>query len=208
MLAGLETRKEKILHVILVGQRRLNENLDHPDMEQLMQRIKLRYHIRALNDQEHGGYIRYRLATAGVKDRILFPPETLPIIYKYAGGVPRLINTLCDTVLTFAYADNVPKITAEVVEAAAKELQWPSFAERIDKSRLKTTPGQVEDVRGILREQSQTLAVIANRVGKLEKLSQVLESIGKSLTAIEMHLRNPGQNQGVEPRSELTANRR
>jgi hypothetical protein len=111
-------------------------------------------------------------------------------------------------VLTFAYADNVPKITAEVVEAAAKELQWPSFAERIDKSRLKTTPGQVEDVRGILREQSQTLAVIANRVGKLEKLSQVLESIGKSLTAIEMHLRNPGQNQGVEPRSELTANRR
>ncbi len=113
MLAGLETRKEKILHVILVGQPQLNDILDQPDMEQLMQRVKLRYYIRALSEQELGSYIRHRLSIAGGGNRTLFPPETLPRIYKYAGGIPRLINTLCDTALTCAYADSLPGITAE-----------------------------------------------------------------------------------------------
>src|SRR5467141_2304579 len=66
MLAGLETRKEKILHVILVG---------HPEMEQLMQRVKLRYYIRALSEKELGDYIRHRLSIVGAKNRTLFPPE-------------------------------------------------------------------------------------------------------------------------------------
>src|SRR4030088_396583 len=153
MLAGLETRKEKILHVILVGQPHLNETLDHPDMEQLMQRIKLRYYIRALSEQELGSYIRHRLSIVGVANRTLFPPETLPTVYKYAGGIPRLINTLCDTALTCADADSLPGIPAEVVGAAAKELQWSRHSERIEK-RLNTKRGPVEGgVQGILREQ-------------------------------------------------------
>jgi type II secretory pathway predicted ATPase ExeA len=203
MLAGLETRKEKILHVILVGQPHLNEMLDHPDMEQLMQRIKLRYYIRALSEQELGSYIRHRLSIVGVGNRTLFPPETLPTIYKYAGGIPRLINTLCDTALTCAYADSLPGITAEVVEAAAKELQWPRHSERIEKRRLKTTRVPTENgVSEILREQTQALAVIVDRVSGLDELSPALDSIGKSLTAIERHLRDLVRNPGVEPQSE------
>src|SRR6267378_1748165 len=110
MLAGLETRKEKILHVILVGQ---------PDMEQLIQRVKLRYDIPPLSEQELSQYILFRLSTAGSADRMLFLPQTFPVIYKYAGGTPRLINTLCDAALTCAYADNLPRVTAKVAEAAA-----------------------------------------------------------------------------------------
>src|SRR6266850_1739148 len=106
MLAGLETRKEKILHVILVGQPQLNEMLDHPEMQQLMQRVKLRYHIRALTEPEVSDYVRHRLSIAGSSNRSLFAPQALPAIYRYAGGIPRLINTLCDTALTSAYADN------------------------------------------------------------------------------------------------------
>jgi len=208
MLAGLETRKEKLLHVILVGQPQLNEVLDHPDMEQLMQRVKLRYYIRALSEQELGDYIRHRLSIVGAANRTLFPPETLPHIYKYAGGIPRLINTLCDTALTCAYADNLPGITAEVVEAAAKELQWPPHAELIKKSRLRMIRGPVEGgVQGILREQSQTLAAIAAQVSKLEERSPALESIGKCLAAIEMHLRNLVQSRSVQPRPDSTADR-
>src|SRR5882672_10255198 len=208
MLAGLETRKEKILHVILVGQPHLNEMLDHPDMEQLMQRIKLRYYIRALSEQELGSYIRHRLSIVGVGNRTLFPPETLPTIYKYAGGIPRLINTLCDTALTCAYADSLPGITAEVVEAAAKELQWPRHSERIEKRLLNVKHGPVEGgVQGILREQVQTLATIAAQVSKLEERSPVLESIGRSLAAIEMHLRNLVQSRGVQPRPDSTVDR-
>ena len=207
MLAGLETRKEKILHVILVGQPQLNEILDHSGMEQVLQRVKLRYHIRALNEQEHGDYIRYRLNIAGATDRTLFPPETLSLIYTYSGGIPRLINTLCDTALTVAYADNLPKITAEVVKAAVKELQWPPYVERIEKRGPKTTRIPTENgVSEILSEQTRVLAVVVERVSRLEELSLALDSIGKRLTAIERHLPDLVLNPRVELRSDSATN--
>jgi type II secretory pathway predicted ATPase ExeA len=190
MFAGLETRKEKILHVILVGQPQLNEVLDHPDMQQLMQRVKLRYHIRALTEPEVGNYVRHRLSIAGAATQTLFPPQTLPLVYKYASGIPRLINTLCDTALTCAYADNLAEVTPQVVETAARELQWPSYSERVEKSRLRTRPVSAEGgVQGILREQAQALATIAANLRKLEERAPALESIEKTLMAIEKHLR-------------------
>lgn len=191
MFAALETRKEKILHVILVGQPQLNETLDHPDMQQLMQRVKLRYHIRALTEPEVVEYVRHRLSVAGVSNQTLFQPQALQVIYRYAGGIPRLINTLCDTALTCAYADNFREITPQILEAAAKELQWPPYSERVERSRLRVRPVSAEGgVQGILREQAQTLAAIAAQLGTLEKHSPALESIEKSLMAIERHLRN------------------
>src|SRR5262245_6308395 len=190
MFAGLETGKEKILHVILVGQPQLNEMLDHPDMQQLLQRVKLRYHIRALTEQEVGNYVRHRLSIAGATNRTLFPAQTVPLLYKYAGGIPRLINTLCDTALTCAYADTLAEVTPQIVEMAAKELQWPPHSERVEKTRLRVRPVSAEGgVQGILREQAQVLAAIAANLRKLEERAPALESIEKTLLAIEKHLR-------------------
>jgi len=209
MLAGLETRKEKILHVILVGQPQLNEVLDHPDMEQLIQRVKLRYDIPPMSEQELSQYILFRLSTAGAADRMLFLPQTFPIIYKYAGGTPRLINTLCDAALTCAYADNLPRVTAKVVEAAASELQWPSYSERVDKRRQKMAPSPVDGtLHDVLSEQSRSLATIAEQVGKLEDLPPILASIRMSLTAIEASLRDLVQSQAGDPNSGSASNRR
>src|SRR5882724_3892030 len=208
MFAGLETRKEKILHVILVGQPQLNEMLDHPEMQQLMQRVKLRYHIRALTEPEVADYVRHRLSIAGSSNRPLFAPQALPVIYRYAGGIPRLINTLCDTALTSAYADNLPGVTAEIVEATAKELQWPLHSERVEKNRsqVKAAAGEV-GVHAILREQSRALTAISSQLGKLEEQAPALESIGKSLVAIERHLRNLLLSQKVQPGSDSTPER-
>ncbi len=205
MLAGLETKKEKMLHVILVGQPQLNELLDHPGMDQLRQRVKLRYYIPALNDQEIGAYIRHRLGIAGAKNTALFRPETLSFIYNYTGGIPRLVNTLCDVALTCAYADNLHEVTQEVMEAANRELQWPSYAERIEKHRLKTPSVPAEKAMlEILREQSGALATIAGQAGKIEHLAPALDLIGKSLAAIEVHLRNLAQKKGTGLRLEST----
>jgi type II secretory pathway predicted ATPase ExeA len=209
ILAELETQKEKILHVILVGQPQLNEILDHPEMEQLKQRVKLRYHIRALSEEEHAGYIRHRLSIVGASNRTLFPPETLPLIYQYSGGIPRLINTLCDTVLTCAWADNLSEITTEIVETAARELQWPHYAQRVDKRRQKTTRRAVDGgVQEILREHTRALAAIAARIGRLEALVPALDSIGKRLEAIETQVRNLMQSRSVQSRSDSTADRK
>jgi general secretion pathway protein A len=207
MFAALETRKEKILHVILVGQPQLNEMLEHPDMQQLMQRIKLRYHIRALSERDTGAYIQHRLSIAGLTKRVLFPPETLAQIFKYSGGVPRLINTLCDTTLTCAYADSLTEITADVVKAAADEMQWPPYVERVSARKTERAGPNEGGVRELLQEQSHKLGVIAARVGKIEDLAPALESIGKSLSAIETYLRNLSQTRNVPARTDTTVDR-
>lgn len=195
MFSSVETRKEKILHVIMVGQPPLNEKLEHSDMQQLLQRVKLRYHIRALTEPEVAEYIHHRLSVVGAANLGLFPRETLPVIFKYAGGIPRLINTLCDTTLTCAYADGLKEITAGVVEAAAKELQWPLYVDRVEKRPARRDEGGVRD---LLQEHSDRLAVIAARVGKIEDLSPALDSIGKSLAAIEGYLRSVVQASGLQ----------
>ncbi|HET7763727.1 MAG TPA: hypothetical protein VFK92_01410, partial [Burkholderiales bacterium] len=119
--------------------------------------------------------------------------------YKYAGGIPRLINTLCDTALTCAYADNLREVTPQIMEAAAKELQWPVHTERMEKSRSKVRPVSPEGgVQGILRDQAHTLATIAAQLGALEKRAPALESIEKTLMAIERHLRNLPQSSKAE----------
>src|SRR5256885_981848 len=209
MHAGLETRKEKILHVIRVGQPQLNEILDHPELEQLSQRVKLRYHIPPLSAQEVTQYILFRLRTAGAADRPLFLLETFPVIYKYAGGTPRLINTLCDAALTCAYADNLPKITGKVVEAAASELQWPSYSERIGKRRQELAHTAVDSrLHDVLSEQSRLLATIAAHVGKLESLPPMLASIRTSLAAIETFLRDIAQSRPEDSNSDPAPPRR
>lgn len=129
MLSGLETQKEKILHVILVGQPELNDKLEAPDMEQLFQRVSLRYHVRTLTEEESKEYIVYRLKVAGYKGKKLFNNEIFDEIYKYSGGVPRLINTLCDTALTCAFADDKKKIGSDEFTGVIDELQWGSYEE-------------------------------------------------------------------------------
>ena len=134
MLSSVETQKEKILHVILVGQPELNKKLEANDMEQLLQRVSLRYHVRALTVEEVGHYIKYRLKVAGVNTG-LFPQETIPTIYEYTGGIPRLINTLCDTALTCGFADSQEIINADQLQVALNELQWSKYSKPKNEPR-------------------------------------------------------------------------
>ena len=129
MLSSLETQKEKILHVILVGQPELNEKLEAPDMEQLLQRVSLRFHIRTLTEAESKEYVIHRLKVAGNKSKNLFIDEIFDTIYEFSGGVPRLINTLCDTALTCAFADDKKKIGSPEFSDVIDELQWETYSE-------------------------------------------------------------------------------
>lgn len=135
MLSGLEPDKEKILNVILVGQPELNDTLSRPDMEQLVQRIRLRFHVGALSQDETWEYIVHRLKVAGSPEGDLFDFEVLPTVYLYTGGIPRKINILCDTALICAFADSAPRVDETVMKEAISELQWKPVAER-NKSRL------------------------------------------------------------------------
>jgi type II secretory pathway predicted ATPase ExeA len=128
MLSGVETTKEKVLRIILAGQPELNEKLNSPELLQLSQRVRLRFHLTALSKAETTAYVDHRLEVAGSQGRRIFAEDTYPVIFKYTGGVPRLVNTLCDTCMMAAYGKDQDTVTLAELEAAITELQWVEFS--------------------------------------------------------------------------------
>lgn len=124
MLSGIETHKGKVLRIILAGQPELKETLESPALKQLLQRVRLRFHIGPLNRRESREYVEHRLSVAGREKNDLFADDSFDVVYRYSGGVPRLINTLCDTALLCAFADEKTSIDAADVLTAAEELNW------------------------------------------------------------------------------------
>jgi len=137
MLSGIETTKEKALRIILAGQPELNDKLNSPELVQLTQRVRLRFHLTALTEAETAAYIDHRLEVAGSQGRRIFADQTYAVIYKYTGGVPRLINTLCDTCLMAAFGRDQDTVSMEDLEAAIQELQWVEFATGTNRMRIR-----------------------------------------------------------------------
>jgi general secretion pathway protein A len=130
LLSGVETTKEKVLRIILAGQPELNEKLDAPELIQLTQRIRLRFHLTTLSALEMRAYIQHRLEVAGAADRQIFAEDTFAEIYKYTGGVPRLVNTLCDTALMAAFTSDRDVVSLADINQATEELQWVEYSAR------------------------------------------------------------------------------
>ena len=130
MLSGVETTKEKVLRIILAGQPELNEKMDAPELVQLVQRVRLRFHLSALSSEDTMSYVLHRLEVAGSQGREIFQPACYPIIDRYTGGVPRLINTLSDTAMLAAFNAERDQVLPEDLEAAIAELQWSEFVVR------------------------------------------------------------------------------
>jgi type II secretory pathway predicted ATPase ExeA len=139
LLSGVETTKEKVLRIILAGQPELNAKLDAPELVQLTQRVRLRFHLTALSETETRGYIQHRLEVAGAGDRQIFAEDTFAEIFRFAGGVPRLVNTLCDTAMMAAYAADREMVTLEDIQSAVGELQWVEFAARTQQQLRAAT---------------------------------------------------------------------
>jgi general secretion pathway protein A len=131
LLSGVEAQKEKLLRIVLAGQPELSAKLDSPRLEQLAQRVRLRFHLSGLSKREVREYIEHRLEVAGAQGRQIFTDDAFDVVFRYAGGVPRLTNVLCDTAMLCAFADEKDTIDTTVIETAAEELQWVEYAERI-----------------------------------------------------------------------------
>ena len=130
MLSGVETTKDKVLRIILAGQPELNEKLNSQQLVQLAQRIRLRFHLTPLSKTDTTAYIQHRLEVAGSHGREIFHPDTLALVFRYTGGTPRLINTLCDTAMMAAFARDHAQVEEQDIQSAVEELGWSEFAER------------------------------------------------------------------------------
>ena len=136
MLSGIESTKDKALRIILAGQPELNDKLNSPEWVQLTQRVRLRFHLTALSKPETSSYIEHRLEVAGSQGRRIFAEDTFNTIYRYTGGVPRLINTLCDTAIMAAFGRDKDSVELQDVEAAIQELQWVEFASSTNRMKM------------------------------------------------------------------------
>ena len=136
LLSGIETSAEKVLRIILAGQPELKDTLDGARLKQLVQRVRLRFHLGALNATEMKEYILHRLNVAGREDADLFDDSCFPVIYRYSGGVPRLVNTICDSALLVGFADEKEQLTGEDIEATAAELDWREHEDTTGAHRI------------------------------------------------------------------------
>lgn len=140
MLSNLETEREKLIQIILLGQPELRDILSQPRFEQLRQRISLWYHLRPLNFTETRDYIDHRLAVVGSSSKIIFSTSAIQSLFQYSKGVPRIINTLCDNSLLIGYIRGTKQIHTDIVEEVVKDLGMAA-----EEVRMPETPAEPAD---------------------------------------------------------------
>lgn len=120
LLTNLETNEQKLLQIILLGQPELRDKLASHELRQLSQRIIARYHLGALSKSDINSYVRHRLSVSGSKEQ-LFSDSAINKLYQLTGGVPRLINIICDRALLGAFAQEKPDVSKSILKKAAGE---------------------------------------------------------------------------------------
>ena len=135
LLTNLETATQKLLQIILIGQPELRTLLAREDMRQLAQRVTARYHLEPISREETSAYIKHRLQICG-SSQVVFNKRAVDKIQRLSGGIPRLINVLCDRSMLGAYVEGKTQVDLKVVKKAAGEVLAADSQEKIRRSRL------------------------------------------------------------------------
>jgi general secretion pathway protein A len=145
LLTNLETTRQKLLQVLLVGQPELNDKLDSAALWQLKQRIAHRSQLAPLDQNETMGYIERRLHLAGASSNgcRIFLPDTIAAVYRHSRGIPRLINTICENALITAYARQKRSVTPEIIEDVATDLR---LHVDVAQSPRRETAGEINEI--------------------------------------------------------------
>lgn len=122
MLSNLETENDKLLQILLMGQPELRDTLRLPQLEQLNQRITVRYHLGPLSEEETAAYLEHRMRVAGAAHRARFTPEAVKALYAFSKGVPRKTNLVADRTLLGGYSIGALEMTPELVRSAIEEV--------------------------------------------------------------------------------------
>jgi type II secretory pathway predicted ATPase ExeA len=138
MLSNINSEKDLVLQVILAGQPDLKDTLRKPELTQFAQRIAVDFHLTALNSGETAHYIQHRLVTAGATEDI-FTPGACRLIAEYSGGVPRLVNLLCDTALVYGFADQRQVVDVDLIEEVVSERMEHSILPLVKIDKRKDT---------------------------------------------------------------------
>ena len=167
MLTNLETFTEKLLQIVLVGQPELEQKLKLPQLRQLRQRITLRAKTHPLTLDETQAYVQQRLRIAGSNGQQIFAPESLISVHRYSGGIPRVINLLCEHCLVSAFVDQQPIIEPAVVDAVARDFD---LSDSTSSGAMRApAPSSSNGNKFDLVDALRSLATLADRLRQEEK---------------------------------------
>jgi general secretion pathway protein A len=170
LLSNLETDKEKLLQIVLMGQPEFNARLDQPNLRQLKQRVAIRCEIAPLKDKEIDSYINFRLQTAGYGGEDLFHPEAVQKIAFYSKGIPRLVNIICDNALLIAYAGSQKTVSARIITEVARDLRLHMEAQPGEANHTVTASpfnakGETPALKGSHRFSHKTGRLVETAIG-------------------------------------------
>lgn len=129
LLTNLETDRQKLLQIVMIGQPELRSMLAKPELVQLSQRITARFHLGPLSSEEVAAYVRHRLFIAGTSAPI-FPNSTIKVLYRLSRGIPRLVNIICDRALLGTYVEGKSCVDRSIIRRAAREVSGLTLARR------------------------------------------------------------------------------
>ncbi|MFO7970590.1 MAG: AAA family ATPase [Desulfobacterales bacterium] len=138
LLSNLETRRHKLIQIVLSGQPELDIKLNGHELRQLAQRISLRRYVFPLHEKDTYEYLEHRLRIAKHSGSSPFTSEARQMIWEYSGGIPRKINMLCDNAFLIGYGLKQKKINADMVQEAARDLKWTRFSDTRASSSVPT----------------------------------------------------------------------
>ncbi|MGD1077514.1 MAG: AAA family ATPase [Candidatus Sulfotelmatobacter sp.] len=166
MLTNLETFTEKLLQIVLVGQPELEQKLKQPQLRQLRQRLTLRAKTHALTLDETKAYVQQRLRIAGSNGQQIFEPEALVSIHRYASGIPRVINLLCEHCLVSSFVDQQKVIGPAVVDGVARDFD---LGDNTTSGALPVPAPTPNPNKFDLVDALRSLATLADRLREEEK---------------------------------------
>ena len=166
LLTNLETFTEKLLQIVLVGQPELEQKLKQPQLRQLRQRLTLRAKTHPLALEETRAYIAQRLRIAGSNGQQIFDPEAVALIHRYASGIPRVVNLLCEHCLVSAFVDQQKVVTSIVVEAVARDFD---LSDNTASGAMTPAPQATSTEKFDLVEALRSLATLADRLRQSEQ---------------------------------------
>ena len=166
MLTNLETFTEKLLQIVLVGQPELEQKLKRPQLRQLRQRLTLRAKTHPLTLEETKAYVHQRLRIAGSNGQQIFEPEAITNVHRYANGIPRVINLLCEHCLVSAFVDQQKVIGPSVVDAVARDFD---LTDNHASAAMTVPPVNAGAEKFDLVDALRSLAVLADRLRQTEE---------------------------------------
>lgn len=195
MLSNLEADSFKLVQIVLVGQPELKQIIAQPSLRQLRQRISISCHLNPLNREETEEYIFHRLGTVGNRDCVTFKDGVFDMIYRFSGGIPRLINLICDFLLLSAFVEETKEIDIELVKDAVNELSFEEAQLSVNLNNERIHGSSPRPVSGTMEDR---LAQIEENYAKLNAQRSEKEAILERLSSqgsILEYLINQQQNQ-------------